>query len=215
MGARVIAFAGVAVVLVVVPGPALALVMKNAAQAGRRAGLWTIGGLATAVTVHATASALGLSAVLAHSATAFTVVKYLGAAYLCVLGIQSLRRSWRRPAGPGDGPAQAAVPQEGASRENGAAALFGTGFLTNLLNPKPALFYLAVLPQFIAAGETVLAMSALLVGVHIALLVTWYAVCAQCVASLGALLARPAAKRAIDRTFGAVFIALGVRVAVD
>lgn len=214
MGGRVIAFAGVAVILVVVPGPALALVMKNAAQAGRRAGLWTIGGLATAVTVHATASALGLSAVLAHSATAFTVVKYLGAAYLCVLGIQSLRRSWKRPPALGDGPRQAA-PRADASREDGAAGFFGTGLLTNVLNPKPALFYLAVLPQFIAAGEPVFAMSALLVGVHVALLVTWYAVCAQCVASLGALLARPAVKRAIDRTFGAVFIALGVRVAVD
>jgi len=134
-------FAGAALVLLLIPGPAVLYVVGRSVEHGRRAGLVSIAGIHAATLVHVTAAALGLSAVLASSALAFGVVKYAGAAYLVWLGLKKIL---------GRSEAAAATP---AIRDRGHARLFRDGFVVNLLNPKTAIFFLAFLPQFVEPGR--------------------------------------------------------------
>ena len=148
--------------------------------------------------IHATASALGMSAVLATSATAFTVMKIAGAAYLMWIGIQSFRTKEN--------------VARGDARPNGRRSPFMQGFLTNLLNPKVAIFYLTFLPQFISPGEPVLRRSLFLAGVHITMGVVWLTAYAWFVDRLGAVLTRPRVKAWLERVTGGLLIALGARL---
>lgn len=140
---RLFAFVGFAALLTILPGSDMALVTRNVLAIGRRRTLGTILGIASGCVIHATASALGISAVLATSATAFNVMKTVGAAYLIWIGVQSIRT-----AGAPVGVA--------TDRAKGRTSPFLQGFLTNILNPKVAIFYLTVLPQFVSPGENVL-----------------------------------------------------------
>ena len=198
---RLVAFVGVAAVLTILPGADMALVMRNVLALGRPKTMLTIAGIASGCVIHATASALGMSAILATSATAFTVMKTAGAAYLVWIGVQSFR------------PRDAA----GASRskETRATAPFAQGFLTNVLNPKVAIFYLTFLPQFIAPGEPLLRRSLFLAGIHIAMGVVWLSAYAWFIERLGTVLARPNVKAWLERATGGLLIALGVRLAWD
>src|SRR5690242_2030640 len=128
-------FAAASIALLVVPGPSVLYIVTRSVSQGRRAGLISVLGVHVGSVVHVSAAALGLSALLASSATAFAAVKYLGAAYLCWLGVRKLRR---RGAGPVE--ETPAVPR---------ARLFTQGVVVNVLNPKTAIFFLAFLPQFV------------------------------------------------------------------
>jgi RhtB (resistance to homoserine/threonine) family protein len=198
---RLVAFVGVAGVLTILPGADMALVMRNVLTFGRPRTMLTIAGIACGCLIHATASALGLSAILATSATAFSVMKTLGAAYLIWIGIQS----FRRPRADGDAPERRKPVQRSAP--------FAQGFFTNLLNPKVAIFYLTFLPQFIAPGEPLLRRSLLLAGIHISMGVVWLTAYAWFIDRLGAVLTRPAVKAWLERVTGGLLIALGARLA--
>ena len=161
---QVVAFTIVAALMTMLPGADTLLVVRNSLRGGRRDGFLTVAGICSGLLVHALLSALGLSVLLAHSATAFTVLKFAGACYLAWLGIQSLRSSLRTSATQPPDPARAGVP---------AARSFSEGFLTNLLNPKVVVFYLALLPQFIDPGDAVLAKSLLLASIHFAEGILW------------------------------------------
>jgi threonine/homoserine/homoserine lactone efflux protein len=125
-----------ALALLLTPGPAVLYIVARSIDQGRRAGLVSMLGVHTGTVVHVAAAAAGLSALLAASATAFSVVKYLGAAYLIYLGVARLRA----------GATTAAAPDEGRRPRLGRAFL--DGIVVNVLNPKTALFFLAFLPQF-------------------------------------------------------------------
>jgi len=129
-------FVPAALLLLVVPGPAVLYIVTQSVTRGRRAGLVSMLGVQTGGLVHVAAAAVGLSALLASSAVAFSVVKYAGAAYLVFLGA---RRILARPH-------HATV---GAPEARSAARLFRQGVVVNVLNPKTALFFLAFLPQFV------------------------------------------------------------------
>jgi RhtB (resistance to homoserine/threonine) family protein len=197
---RLVAFVGVAAVLTVLPGADMALVMRNVLVLGRPKTMLTIAGIACGCVIHAIASALGMSAVLATSATAFTVMKTAGAAYLVWIGVQSFR-------------ARETVTASDRSKGTPATAPFAQGFLTNVLNPKVAIFYLTFLPQFIAPGEPVLRRSLFLAAVHIAMGVVWLSAYAWFIERLGTVLARPTVKAWLERATGGLLIALGVRLA--
>jgi threonine/homoserine/homoserine lactone efflux protein len=199
---RLVAFVGVAAVLTILPGADMALVMRNVLALGRPRAILTIAGIACGCVIHATASALGMSAILATSATAFTVMKTAGAAYLVWMGVQSFRS--------GD-----TVTARGPSKPTRGTAPFAQGFLTNVLNPKVAIFYLTFLPQFIAPGEPVLRRSLFLAGIHIAMGVVWLSAYAWFVERLGNVLTRPNVKARLERATGGLLIALGVRLAWD
>jgi threonine/homoserine/homoserine lactone efflux protein len=169
---------------------------------GRRAAFLTSLGICAGLPVHATASALGLSLILATSAEAFTVVKFAGAAYLAYLGIRTIRDSFRPAA---DAPV--------AARARGRAAAFAQGWLSNVLNPKVALFYLTFLPQFISPGDNVLAKSLLLAGIHAALGLIWLPLYAYAINRIGVLIR--GARRWLERLSGAALVGLGVRLALE
>jgi threonine/homoserine/homoserine lactone efflux protein len=130
-------FAATALVLLVIPGPAVLYITARSAAQGRRAGLVSLLGIHTGTIVHVVAAAVGLSALLVASATAFSVVKLAGAAYLIFLGVRTI-------AGRGNGASRGAQAEP-----RGLRRLYVDGVVVNVLNPKTALFFLAFLPQFV------------------------------------------------------------------
>jgi len=198
-----LAFVGIAALLTILPGADMALVAKVTLLDGRRAAFFTSLGICAGLPVHATASALGLSLILATSAEAFTVVTFAGAAYLGYLGIRTLRESFRA----------AAEEVVAARRTRSRRAAFIQGWLSNVLNPKVALFYLTFLPQFISPGDNVLAKSLLLAAIHAVLGLAWLPLYAYAIDRLGAIIG--GARRWLERLSGGALIGLGVRLAFE
>ena len=192
-------------VLNATPGVDLLLTVSRTAQSGERAGIMAALGINAGCALHALAAAFGLAALLTWSAAAFSLLKWAGAAYLLWLGIGMLRSAWRGPAAA-DAPA-AALPAP-------AGADFRRGLITNLLNPKVALFMLAFLPQFIPAQlphKTVAFLGlGLLFIVQSTLFLLAVVLLTARLSRLGAL-ARSA--RALQATGGLLFIALAARLA--
>jgi len=192
----------------ITPGPDSLFIMARAATQGWRAGFVACWGIGTGVMVHVTAAALGLSALLATSAAAFTVVKFVGAAYLVWIGIGMLRARAAAAAASTD----AAV----SPRSLSYAAIFRQGFLTNVLNPKVALFFLAFVPQFIApdAPSKPLAFIALGIIFNVNGMLWCHSLALFTAFASRRLSVGPAVGRWLDRTMGAVFVALGARLAL-
>jgi len=151
-------FISAAVVLLVVPGPAVLYIFARSVEQGRLAGFISILGIHTGTLVHVVAAAVGLSAILASSALAFSVVKYAGAAYLIWLGL-------RKIFGPVETP-----DADIALKRHSYRRLFRDGFIVNLLNPKTALFFLAFLPQFVEVDRGHVAMQIAFLGLLFTLL---------------------------------------------
>ena len=191
------------ILLILMPGPAQALVLARTLGSGKRIGILTAVGLNVGTLFHAAAAALGLSAVLASSALAFSVVKYAGAAYLLYLGIHALRTR----------PQVLPTPRTSTS----AGSSFGQAVATGVLNPKVALFFLAFLPQFVDQSRGPVLAQFMLLGASMAVLDTLYEVVLVLVAArLRERLLRN--RRFVawqNRVTGAVLLALGVRLAVQ
>lgn len=149
-------FIGAALMLLVIPGPAVLYIIARSVEQGRMAGFVSDVGIHAATLVHVAAAALGLSALLASSALAFSVVKYAGAAYLIYLGVKKLMTRVELPA---DGKA---LPRHSHVK------LFRDGFIVNLLNPKTALFFFAFLPQFVEVERGHVAMQIAILGLMFA-----------------------------------------------
>ncbi|MDA0636134.1 LysE family translocator [Nonomuraea sp. MCN248] len=196
-----LAFGGVVLLGAMSPGPDFAVVVRRSAVSGRGAGMAAALGIAVGVFAWVVAAATGVAALLAASATAFTVVKVAGAAYLGYLGVRAILAAVR-----GGGAPQ--PPPPGSPRQ-GALAAFGEGLLTNVLNPKAALFFVALVPQFLAHGADALSLSLIALGGT----VVWFLVVANVVSALRAFFARPAVRRALDVLTGTALIALGVNLA--
>jgi RhtB (resistance to homoserine/threonine) family protein len=193
-------FLAVAVVVIVTPGVDMALVTRNAILYGRSAAVRTAVGINAGIFFWVMAAALGLAAVVATSAAAFAVIKYAGALYLIYLGIQALRsRSRHEP------PARAAPRPRNALRQ---------GLVSNLLNPKIAVFFTSLLPQFIGSHGTVAQL--LLLGLLFnAMGVVWLLAYATAAARGRSVLARPRVRRWFDRISGVVLVGLGARLALE
>jgi RhtB (resistance to homoserine/threonine) family protein len=206
MGTHLLAFVGVAALLIVTPGPDMALVTRNALLHGRQAALATSLGVNAGLLVWTLASALGVAALLRASAVAFTVLKLVGAAYLIWLGLQALRAASPRRRGAGSSPT--GTGDRGTPRIG-----FRQGLLSNLGNPKIAVFFTSLLPQFVAPGRSVLAPSLLLGAVFVLMTLIWLSAYALVAVRASSLLRRPSVKAALDRVTGVVLIGLGVRLA--
>lgn len=200
----------VVAVLTVTPGPDMALVLRNGVRGGQSVAWWTGLGCCLGIAVHACAAVAGLSALLAASATAFTVVRLAGAAYLVYLGISALWSTWRGGR-PEHEAAEAPAPAAAVTRK----AAFRQGLLSNLLNPKIVLIFLTLLPQFVAKGEPRLATTAVLAGAFLACAVLWWRLFSLLVGVLGRVLSRERVRRAFDRVTGTVLVGLGLRMALE
>ena len=192
-----VAFLGVAAVVIVTPGQDTALTIRNTLLGGRRNGILTAAGVSIGQTIWALTTSAGLAAVLQASAPAFEAVKLLGAAYLIWLGLQTIfRRSGERRGEP-----------------TRAGTSFRQGVVSNLGNPKMAIFFTSLLPQF--APQPAFGSLFALGLVFSAMTFSWLTGYAFAVAKAGAVLRRPRIRRALDRITGAVLIALGLRLAAE
>lgn len=190
----------------ITPGPDTLYIVGRGSTQGWRAGAVAALGIGAGTLVHICAAALGLSAILAASATAFTAVKFIGAAYLLYVGISLIRSAGASRPTPGT------VAARPASIRN----IFAQGFLTNVLNPKVALFFLAFLPQFVAADAGSKPLAFLVLGAIFDFNGTlWNLFVAWSAAHLSSRLAPSAAfKLWFNRCVGSVFVFVGIRLAL-
>jgi threonine/homoserine/homoserine lactone efflux protein len=187
-------FAGASIAMLVFPGPSVIYIVTRSVEQGRRAGLVSMLGVEAGGLVHVAAAALGISAIVASSATAFSIVKYAGAAYLIYLGVQR----WRGGEDPGR-----PEPQP-------RGALFRQGMVVNVLNPKTAIFFLAFLPQFVDPSMAVAPQVLVLGAEFIAIAVMSDGAYAVVAGTLGERVRRSAAtNRWVDRAAGGALIGLG------
>jgi threonine/homoserine/homoserine lactone efflux protein len=194
-----VAFAPVAALLTVTPGAATALVGRSAAPGGQRRALATTVGNSVGVLAWGCFAAMGIAAVVATSAEAFTAVKLVGAVVLVALGLQSLRGHREDPARP--------APVRGAPLRD--------GLVTSLANPKLAVFFVALFPQFVPAGAPVLPSALLMAAMVVAFDLVWYSALAYLVArARRAFVEGPWLARA-QRFTGAVLVGLGARLAFE
>lgn len=217
-------FVASGLLLNITPGPDMLYIIARSTTRGVRAGVAAALGIGAGCSVHIAAAAFGLSAVLATSATAFTVVKMLGAAYLLYMGATMLlaRKSTARAAASPAAPARRAKHDPERAPQSTLRTVFAQGFLTNALNPKVALFFLAFLPQFVdggTAGAPPSPLAFLLLGciftvngTVVNLLVAWGAARVGGIVQAGGHAGRFA--RWGDRCLGALFLFLGVRLAL-
>jgi len=194
------AFAAAAALLTVTPGLDTALVLRTAAGESRRRAAAAAFGITLGCLTWAAVVAAGLGSLLAASELAYTVLKWVGAAYLLWLGLKLVlkpRASF-----------EAAAP--GATR-----GAFQRGFLTNMLNPKIGVFYVSFLPQFVPAGVNAPLFTVGLAALHVLLSLVWFGVLIAATRPIAAWFRRPGVVTWLDRVTGGVFIAFGLRLALE
>lgn len=199
-----ITYIAVAIGFVFLPGPAILLTLTRAASSGARAGIATGAGIAVGDMIHTMMAVIGISALIAASAMLFSAIKYIGAAYLVYLGIGVLLTK-----------SAISLPSAAASISTGAA--FRQAVLVETLNPKTALFFLALLPQFVQPENgSAMAQLAILGTLYVALGFGATAVVALCAGALGNVLRRsPKVLKWQSKTVGSIYCALGVRLALQ
>ncbi|KVO28134.1 lysine transporter LysE [Burkholderia ubonensis] len=193
----------------VTPGPDTAYIIGRSVAQGRGAGLMSALGISAGCCVHALACAFGLTALLAASATAFTVIKLVGAAYLIYLGVRMILA---KPAAGADTARAAPVAAAKSLRQ-----LFMQGFWTNVLNPKVVLFFVSFFPQFVSAGSAHKALAFLTLGaVFVVMSTIWNSMLAWVAGSVTRRFSgKPGVKKWLDRTVGSAFVGLGLRLAAS
>ena len=207
MIAHLAAFAGIAALVIVTPGQDTALTIRNTLLGGRGAGVGTALGVATGQAVWTVAASAGIAALLVASEPAFAAVKLAGTAYLVLLGLQALRDALR-PGGRGHA-APAAGPATG-----GRWRAYRQGLVSNVGNPKMAVFFVSLLPQFAGPDASFAALLGL-GAAFCAMTLVWLSAYAAVVARAGDLLRRGPARRVLDAVTGTVLIGLGVRLATS
>ena len=209
---QLLLFIAAGLLLNLTPGPDVLYIVSHALRSGARAGMVAALGITAGCFVHIFAAAVGVSALMAASATAFTLLKWVGAAYLVYVGLRLLRPGPVAVVDLGVAPAHAAQIQDSKAYRN----IFLRGFWTNALNPKVALFFLAFVPQFITPQMDNKPLAFLLLGLLFTFNGLWvnvgWAAAAAFLARRSGLVQR--SLRWLDRAAGALFVGFGVRLAL-
>jgi len=192
--------------LTITPGMDTAMVLRSSTSCGPQDGAAASLGICLGLLVWGAGAAFGLTALLAASVLAFTIVKGVGAAYLVYLGVQLLRK-------PRTSVTSDRTPLDSPDSGKGNKNTFYRGFLSNMLNPKVGIFYITFLPQFIPHGVNVAGFSLLLACIHVLITLAWFSLLIALTVPLGRFLARPRVVRNLDRITGCVFIGFGVKLA--
>ncbi|MFA0811923.1 LysE family translocator [Microbulbifer epialgicus] len=205
---NIAAFIFVATLLVISPGPNGVLVAKTVPLSGRRAGFANVWGFVAAFYVHGTLSVLGISVLLVQSAQAFFVFKMLGAAYLCWIGFRALMSAWRPKAN-----CSKLSPVEEKNLVSIRTAFF-EGLLTNVLNPKVSMFYLAAFPQFLPVEDS--ASSAyILISAHAAVNLLWFSAMVILISQLKTLSISHKVSKWLKSSAGFIFIGFGAKLGLS
>jgi RhtB (resistance to homoserine/threonine) family protein len=203
-------FVAAVFLLNVTPGPDTAYIVGRSVAQGRSAGIVSALGISAGCVVHTLACAFGLTALLAASVTAFTVIKFAGAIYLIYLGV---RLVFTKTAAKSEESAEGAVPTSPKSLRQ----LFAQGFVTNVLNPKVVLFFVAFFPQFVAADSPHKILAFLTLGAVFVLMSTlWNGFVAWIAGSMARRLSgKPGVRKWLDRGVGGAFVGLGIKLATS
>ena len=201
---QLIAFTTVALLLVVSPGPNGLLIAKTVPTSGKSAGFANVAGFLSAFYFHGALSILGLSVILTKSAEAFFVVKVIGALYLMWIGLKALMAAFQKKS-----MTPKATPAK--SRKTLIKA-FLEGFLTNALNPKVSMFYLAAFPQFIPLGESAVYYGFLLVSIHAIMNFIWFSAMVLLLARLSNMTKNEPFQRLLKGFTGLIFIGFGAKL---
>ncbi|MCM3768898.1 MULTISPECIES: LysE family translocator [Priestia] len=190
--------------LVILPGPDTAIMTKNTLTVGRQGGFKTMLGICCALSIHTLTAILGLSAIIAKSVLLFSIFKYIGAVYLIYLGIKSLWTLRNKE--------KAETTAENKYKNKSS---FKQGFLTNLLNPKIAVFFLTFLPQFVNPGSNTF-MPFLILGItYIVLTVVWYLFYIYLLNQISAFMKKPKTQKVIEGITGTILIGFGIKLALE
>jgi RhtB (resistance to homoserine/threonine) family protein len=200
-------FLAISVLLILIPGPDTAVVTKNALLGGRRSGVFAAIGVSVGLTIWTVAAAFGIAALLRASAVAFLVLKLAGAVYLVWIGVQMLRSR--------DLLATATNVGHGVGRRALHAKAVRQGLLSDLGNPKIAVFFTSFLPQFVHGNGPAFASLFLLGGIFAVLTLLWLAAYGMVVGHASAFMRRPRVRKALDRFTGIVLIGFGVKLAFE
>lgn len=201
----ILAFAAMAALLIMSPGPNGVLIAKTVPTSGKAAGFANIAGFAAAFFMHGAFAIFGLSVLVLQSANLFTAVKLVGAVYLIWIGVKALIDAVRgRPAD--------VLKVAPARNPRTLAKAFGEGFLTNALNPKVAMFYIAAFPQFVPHGSSPLS-AFMLVAVHALLNMLWFGPMVLLFERLSKVARSGRVQRAVKGLTGAVFVGFGIKLA--
>jgi threonine/homoserine/homoserine lactone efflux protein len=207
MDAQLLAFLGISAVVIVTPGQDTALTIRNTLLGGRGAGLTTALGVAFGQATWTIGASLGLTAILLASELAFTTVRLVGAGYLVFLGAHALWGAIR--------PGQRLERAKGQPRNLDQVTALRQGLFSNLGNPKMAIFFSSLLPQFVPPGPAALGSMLGLGLLFVSMTLGWLCLYAAVVARFGDLLRRPRIRRGFDAVMGAILIAFGVRIAAE
>lgn len=194
--------------LTVMPGPNTALIIGTVPQNGRRGGIFNLAGIVSGFYIHGTLSILGLSALILKTSQAFFTLKLLGSCYLLYLGVTSLWQAFFSK----HSSAKATKRQNRKTVILPNKRLFWDGFLTNLLNPKASMFYLAVFPQFINLGGSPIFESIVLLGIHSIVVVTWFTFIIIALGKITRALSSMKFKRIIQGATGSLMLWFGYRL---
>lgn len=201
----ILAFMTVTALLVISPGPNGVLIAKTVPTSGKLAGFVNIAGFVTAFYIHGAFVLFGLSVILMRSAELFFLVKMIGAAYLCYIGLKALYQAWQ-----GSIATHAVAP---ARSRRTLVMAYLDGLLTNALNPKVSMFYIAALPQFLPIEHTTAANVFLLVSLHSMINVVWFSTMVLVFSRLSRFASSGRVERWIKTVTGVVFIGFGLKLA--
>jgi threonine/homoserine/homoserine lactone efflux protein len=200
-------FAVMSVVLSVTPGPDTMLVLSNTMAGGTKQGIATTLGVKAGTITHSLLAAVGVAAILMKFAAFYTVMKAVGAAYLIALGVLTVVKALSNGRANG-------APGPGAQVKNGLRC-FTEGYLSNILNPKVVVFYVAVLPQFVGPGDPVFITTAKLASIHIGVSFLWLVSVSFFVGTARKWLTRPEVRRAIGAVSGLAIAGFGLKLALS
>ena len=209
MTVNMAAFLGVSILVIITPGQDTALTIRNTLVGGRGSGVLTAVGVASGQFIWTVATSAGLAALLVASEPLFTALKLAGAAYLIFLGAQALYAALRPRRGDAKG------NRFGSAHRLGRITAYRQGALSNLGNPKMAVFFSSLLPQFIARGHASFATLLMLGLLFNAMTLTWLTGYALVVARVGDVLRRDRVRRSMEGVTGLVLVGLGLRLATE